>query len=101
MPWIRTLTNSASLDFTLPWGISIGASLYHYYNNFNDGDKSFILLNAEASYAIRRFTFTLTCDNLLNRKDYVYSNRTALTETNSIYNIRPRSVLLKVRFRIL
>ena len=101
MPWIRTLTNSASLDFTLPWGISIGASLYHYYNNFNDGDKSFILLNAEASYAIRRFTFTLTCDNLLNRKDYVYSNRTALTETNSIYNIRHRSVLLKVRFRIL
>ena len=101
MPWIRTLTNNASLDFTLPWGISIGASLYHYYNNFNDGDKSFILLNAEASYAIRRFTFTLTCDNLLNRKDYVYSNRTALTETNSIYNIRHRSVLLKVRFRIL
>ena len=101
MPWIRTLTNSASLDFTLPWGISIGASLYHYYNNFNDGDKSFILLNAEASYAIRRFTFTLTCDNLLNRKEYVYSNRTALTETNSIYNIRTRSVLLKVRFRIL
>ncbi len=101
MPWIRTLTNNASLDFTLPWGISIGASLYHYYNNFNDGDKSFILLNAEASYAIRRFTFTLTCDNLLNRKDYVYSNRTALTETNSIYNIRTRSVLLKVRFRIL
>ncbi len=101
MPWIRTLTNNASLDFTLPWGISIGASLYHYYNNFNDGDKSFILLNAEASYAIRRFTFTLTCDNLLNRKEYVYSNRTALTETNSIYNIRTRSVLLKVRFRIL
>ena len=101
MPWIRTLTNNASLDFTLPWGITVGASLYHYYNNFNDGDKSFLLLNAEARYVIKRFTFTLTCDNLLNRKDYVYSNRTALTETNSIYNIRPRSVLLKVRFRIL
>ena len=101
MPWIRTLTNNASLDFTLPWGITVGASLYHYYNNFNDGDKSFLLLNAEARYVIKRFTFTLTCDNLLNRKDYVYSNRSALTETNSIYNIRPRRVLLKVRFRIL
>ena len=101
MPWIRTLTNNASLDFTLPWGITVGASLYHYYNNFNDGDKSFMLLNADARYAIKRFTFTLTCDNLLNRKDYVYSNRSALTETNSIYNIRPRRVLLKVRFRIL
>lgn len=99
-PWLRTVTNKASLDFTIPGGVTLTTSLYHYYNNFNDGDKSFLLLNAEAKYTIKRFNFTLSCDNLLNRKSYVYSSLSALTESKAIYNIRPRSVLLKIRFRI-
>lgn len=99
-PWLRTVTNKASFDFTIPGGVSLITSLYHYYNNFNDGDRSFLLLNAEAKYSIKRFSFTLSCDNLLNRKTYVYSNLSALTESKAIYNIRPRSVLLKIRFRI-
>ena len=100
-PWLRTVTNKASLDFTIPGGVTLTTSLYHYYNNFNDGDKSFLLLNAEAKYTIKRFSFTLSCDNLLNRKSYIYSDLSALTESKAIYNIRPRSVLLKIRFRIL
>lgn len=99
-PWLRTVTNRASLDFTISGGVTLTTSLYHYYNNFNDGDRSFILLNAEAKYTIKRFSFTLSCDNLLNRKSYVYSGLSALTESKAIYNLQPRSVLLKIRFRI-
>lgn len=99
-PWLRTVTNKGSLDFTIPGGVTLTTSLYHYYNNFNDGDRSFLLLNAEAKYTIKRFSFTLSCDNLLNRKSYLYSSLSALTESKAIYNIRPRSVLLKIRFRI-
>lgn len=99
-PWLRTVTNKASLDFTIPGGVTLTTSLYHYYNNFNDGNKSFILLNAEAKYTIKRLSFTLSCDNMLNRKSYIYSDLSALTESKAIYNIRPRSVLLKFRFRI-
>lgn len=101
LPWLRTVNNSASLNFTLPAGIMFLTSLNHYYNNFNSGDKSFLLLNAEANYTIKRFSFALSCDNLLNLKTYSYSNKSALTETHSVYNIRPRSILLKVRFRII
>lgn len=99
-PWLRTVTNKGSLDFTIPGGVTLTTSLYHYYNNFNDGDRSFLLLNAKAKYTIKRFSFTLSCDNLLNRKSYLYSSLSALTESKAIYNIRPRSVLLKIRFRI-
>ena len=100
MSWLRTVTNKVSLDFTIPGGITLKTSVYHYYNNFNDGDKSFVLLNAEARYSIKRFSFTLVCDNLLNRRTYLYSNQAALTESRSVYEIRPRSVLLKIRCRI-
>lgn len=99
-PWLRAVTNKGTLDFTIPGGVTLSTSLYHYYNNFNDGDRSFLLLNAVAKYTIKRFSFTLSCDNLLNRKTYVYSNLSALTESRAIYNIRPRSILLKIRFRI-
>ena len=99
-PWLRTVTNKGTLDFAIPGGVTLTASLYHYYNNFNDGDRSFLLLNAEAKYTIKRFSFTLSCDNLLNRKSYIYSSLSALTESKANYNIRPRSVLLKIRFRI-
>lgn len=98
--WLRTVTNKGTLDFTIPGAVTLTTSLYHYYNNFNDGDRSFFLLNAEAKYTIKRFSFTLSCDNLLNRKSYVYSSLSALTESKAIYNIRPRSILLKIRFRI-
>lgn len=100
MPWLRTVTNKAALDFTIPGGVTLKTSAYHYYNNFNEGDKSFVLLNAEARYSIKRFSFSLVCDNLLNRRTYLYSSQSALTESRSIYNIRPRSVLLKIRIRI-
>lgn len=100
-PWLRTVTNKASLDFTLPGGLTLTTSLYHYYNSFNDGDRSFIMVNAEAGYSTGRFGFTLSCDNLLNRRQYVYSSLSALTESKAVYGIRPRSVLLKIRFRIL
>lgn len=100
-PWLRTVTNRGSLDFTIPGGVTLTTSLYHYYNNFNDGDKSFLLFNAEAGYSFKRFSFTLSCDNMLNRKSYIYSDLSALTESKFLYNIRPRSVLLKIRFRIL
>lgn len=99
-PWLRTVTNKGTLDFTIPGGVTLTTSLYHYYNNFNDGDRSFLLLNVEAKYTIKRFSFTLSCDNLLDRKTYVYSCLSALTESKAIYNIRPRSLLLKIRFRI-
>lgn len=100
MPWLRTVTNKASLDFTIPGGVTLKTSVYHYYNNFNNGDKSFVLLNAEARYSIKRFSFMLVCDNLLNRKTYLYSSQAALTESRSVYGIRPRSVLFKIRCRI-
>lgn len=99
-PWLCTVTNKGVLDFTIPGGVTLTTSLYHYYNNFNDGDRSFLLLNAEAKYSFKRFSFTLSCDNLLNRRTYVYSSLSALTESGATYNIRPRSMLLKIRFRI-
>ena len=94
------MSNTAKLTLSMSKKLSLTTSLYHYYNNQNERDRSFVLVNAEMQYALKRVMFLLTGDNLLNRKSYVYSNISALTETTSAYTIRQRSVMLKIRLRI-
>ena len=100
MPLLRTISNNASLEFYLPYDITLGASASHYYNNLNNDDGSFLLGEANIKYTYKRWSFTLSCDNIFNKKSYVYSTSNSLTENTSIYHIRPRSILLKIRCRI-
>ena len=100
MPLLRTVSNNASLEFYLPYDITLGASASHYYNNLNNDDGSFLLGEANIKYTYKRWSFTLSCDNIFNKKSYVYSTSNSLTENTSIYHIRPRSILLKIRCRI-
>ena len=100
MPLLRTVSNNASLEFYLPYDITLGASALHYYNNLNNDDASFLLGEANIKYTYKRWSITLSCDNIFNKKSYVYSTSNGLTENTSIYHIRPRSILLKIRCRL-
>lgn len=101
MPVLKRLTNNVSLDFHLPYEISVGTRVSHYYNTLNNANLSFLLGEANISYSYKMWSFTLSCDNLFNKKHYVYSTIGELTESTSIYDIRRRGILLKVRCRIL
>lgn len=100
MPLLRTVSNNASLEFYLPYDITLGASVLHYYNNQNNDNVSFLLGEANIKYTYKSLSFTLSCDNIFNKKSYVYSISNGLTENTSIYHIRPRSILLKIRCKI-
>ena len=100
VPTQNTFKSKLSFNFFMAKALSLNMNFAYYYNNRNEKDKSFILSNAEASYAIKRWNFTLVVDNLWNQKQYINSFSTELQENTTIYRIRPRSVLLKVRYRI-
>lgn len=100
MPVLKTWSNQALIEIYLPHEITLGAGVSHDYNNLNQTDKSFLLGEVNIKYTYKRWSFTLSCDNLFNRKTYVYSTSRELTEHTSVYHIRPRSILLKVRYRI-
>ena len=101
MPLLETLTNNASISFNLPNNIDIEFGATHYYNNWNKDNPSFLLGEASLKYSYRIFSFTLSCDNIFKKRNYVYSLSDGLTESTAIYRVRPRSVLLKIRCRIL
>lgn len=100
-PTFTTSSNILAFNFFLPYDMTIGAVGSHYYNDRNEKNKSFLLGEVNANYSYERWSFTLTCDNIFNRKDYVYSTTNDLTTSSSAYQLRPRSFMLKVRFRII
>ena len=99
VPTQNTFKSKLAFNFFIAKALSLNMNFAYYYNNRNEKDKSFILSNADASYAIKRWNFTLVVDNLWNQKQYINSFSTELQENTTIYRIRPRSVLLKVRYR--
>ena len=100
VPTQNTFKSRLAFNFIITKALSLNMNFAYYYNNRNEKDKSFILSNAEASYGIKRWNFTLVVDNLWNQKQYINSFSTELQENTTIFRIRPRSVLLKVRYRI-
>ncbi len=100
-PTITTSSNILAFNFFLPYEASIGAAASHFYNDRNEKNKSFLLGEVNAKYSYDRWSFTLTCDNIFNRKDYIYSSSNNLTTRSSAYELRPRSFMLKVRCRII
>lgn len=101
VPVQNNFKSKLAFNFLITNALSLNMNFSYYYNNRNEKDKSFILSNAEASYAIKRWHFAFGVDNLWNQKQYIYSFSTELQENTTIYRIRPRGVLLKVRYRIL
>lgn len=84
VPTQNTFKSKLAFNFIITNALSLNMNFAYYYNNRNEKDKSFILSNAEASYAIKRWNFTLVVDNLWNQKQYINSFSTELQENTYI-----------------
>ena len=79
-----------------PAGIGLSLTGEHYHNSASSAASDFVLLDAALSYKWKRFRWELTCSNLLDTREYVYSVLSAASSFSTDYLIRPRSYLLKM-----
>ena len=79
-----------------PAGIGLSLTGEHYHNSASTASSDFVLLDAALSYKWKRFRWELTCSNLLDTREYVYSVLSAASSFSTDYLIRPRSYLLKM-----
>lgn len=100
MPTLTSVSNDTSVDFFLPGNLSLSTMLSHYYNSLNTRDKSFLLCELMGRYTYKKWMFTLQCSNLFDKRYYSRSSTSRLTQSIVDYHIRPRSLLLKIRYRI-
>lgn len=100
MPTLSSVSNDTSVDFFLPGNLSLSTTLSHYYNSLNTRDRSFLLCEFMGRYTYKKWMFTLQCSNLFDKRYYSRSSTSKLTQSIIDYHIRPRSLMLKIRYRI-
>lgn len=101
IPELTQFTNKATLTFSLPIHIDLNFGIYQYYNNRNTINKNYISEDIEVIYNCKRIRFSLVCTNLSNNQTYLNSTQSGLSSYITQYGIRGRSVLMKMRFKIL
>lgn len=71
------------------------------YDNWANKDNWRYFCDLRLQYAFRRATLELEGNNLLNQKKYVLNRTDNMDIYHLEYALRPRNVLIKVRFKIL
>lgn len=98
--YATTFVENANIDFVLPFGLVFGCTFEYYFTSDDFRKQHFMLFDCNLNYTYKKVKFNLECNNLLNTESFVYSYYTDIYNFLSSYHIRPRSVMLKVRFEI-
>lgn len=89
----------ANLSFLKSWTLCGGFE--HYHNHIIRGkDRDIFFSDLSLSYKKRRFEYSVSARNLLNRGTFSSTRSDDLIEYSSIRTLRPASVMLKLRFNI-
>lgn len=88
--------NRVQLQFRLPLGIRLNLGADHYYNDASNARPNFVLFDAGLEYAYRKFRWSLSCNNLLNERRYVYSALSSASSHSLNYRLRPRLFFLSM-----
>jgi len=99
-PAIRSQNHKASiwLNPTKSLGINLSGD-YRYNSAVNNHYPTFF--DAKMRYKNKQTEWELACNNLLNVRQYVSASYTDLSTYYYRYNLRPRSFLLSVRFKLM
>jgi TonB dependent receptor. len=63
--------------------------------------RQFRALDCSLSYTFRKVKFSLDVNNILNTDSFIYSYYSGIYGYYSAYSIRPRSVMLRVRLKVI
>lgn len=98
---IKTMNQLLSMSFLLGQHLIAKGSFRHYYNDRNEGaQRNLCFVDAGLSYVLGRMEYTLSANNLLNTKTYSTTTFNTNTIYSTVYELRPVSVLLSIKFSL-
>lgn len=98
---IDAFTQNCTLNITFAKSGIIKLSGEHYFNNsVHSADKSMLFADASISYKAKRIEYILEGRNLLNTKMYNSSIYNDITAYEYNYELRPLSVIVKIKFSL-
>jgi len=98
---INIFSQKADLNFIIVKKLTFNIAGEHYYNGSISGNnRSMFFLDASANFKTKKFEYTLEARNLFNTKSF---NSTFYNEVTSYifnYQLRPLSMIFKIKFSI-
>lgn len=82
------------------WHISTGVE--HYYTRFSSGSSAgLVLLDASVRWTVSsKVELSLVATNLLDKREYSYTDYGLLSETDYMYRIRGRNIVAAIQVRL-
>lgn len=98
---VGTLKQSAALNFVIAKRVLVNVGAEHYFCGEIQGeDRNMVFMNASASYKFKKFEFILEGRNLLDKRSFSAIEYSDTFCYAYAYELRPLSVMLKVRFSL-
>lgn len=98
---VGTLKQSGTLNFVIAGNILLNVGAEHYFCGGIEGaDRNTIFVNASASYRHKRLEFILEGRNLLDKRSFSAIEYFDTFSYAYTYELRPLSVMFKVRFSL-
>lgn len=98
---VGTLKQNVALNFVICKRVLMNVGAEHYFCGEIQGeDRNMVFMNASASYKFKRFEFILEGRNLLDKRSFSAIEYSDTLCYSYAYELRPLSVMFKVRFSL-
>ncbi|MEZ7955386.1 MAG: hypothetical protein QMB82_09575, partial [Bacteroidales bacterium] len=98
---INIFSQKTDLNFIIAKKLTFKIAGEHYYNGSVSGNnRSMLFLDASANYKTKKFEYTLEARNLFNTKNFNSAFYNEVTSYIFNYQLRPLSVIFKIKFSI-
>ncbi len=99
---IRNFSNETSLDVTfLPDRLLLNTTLQYTHNSGFTDRKDYTFMTLSITFKpSKKVQLVLNFDNILNTDTFVYRSNSNLTEGYTLYQLRPRCVMLTTHFAL-
>ena len=98
---VGTLKQNAALNFVICKSVLMNIGAEHYFcGEIQGNDRNMVFMNASASYKFKRFEFVLEGRNLLDKRSFSAIEYSDTFCYAYAYELRPLSVMFKVRFSL-
>lgn len=98
---VRQYTGRLDLNFFPCRRLAVNVAVEDNYTNMTSEAKHAWFGDVRLKYGIGRFEWELEFNNIFNRREFTRVNYTDMNIYRSTYQLRPRNVMLKLRFKLL
>lgn len=99
---IRNFSNETALSIAfIPDKLILNTNLQYTHNSGFTDKKDYTFMNLSITFKTeKKIQFVLNVDNVFNTKTFIYRSNSNLSEIYTLYQLRPRSVMLTTHFAL-